>query len=382
METASLDSRILLIVRAPPPYGGGEVVGEQLERLFAGTFPILAFRRADHGKARQGRVSAGNVAFGLKYVARSVLELLRRRPAVLYVDVPKDTFSFLRTCGILLAALGLRVRVVGDLAGGDFQFLAGGGPVSRLGRNVLRRLYAIRVLGASVANTLRGHGLSNAVVVPNGISEPPGAGAPRPLDPMAIHLLYVGSVSEAKGVLTLLGAVRELARGGGRPVSLDVAGEWASEEFEQRVRSAVVADGLEREIRFHGLVVGEEKWQLFRQAHVLVHPTRWDGQPVTILEALAYGVPVVATQVGAIPDTISSGVEGYVMRDGSVAEAVAGVLELTRDDATYAAYSRRARQAYERRFSASVFEHGMADLLRSAAGAAGRDGPGSEELPP
>jgi glycosyltransferase involved in cell wall biosynthesis len=363
----AVDSRVLLILRTPPPYGGGEVIGEQLERLFCGTFAILAFRRAEHGKTRQGRVNTGNVAFGLRYVARSIVELVRRRPVVVYVDVPKDAFSFLRTCGILLAALMLRVRVVGDLAGGDFQFLHGTGAVSRLGHQVLRRLFAIRVLGPTVAETLRGHGLTNAVVVSNGIEEPAGA-ADRPvrdLDP--IRLLYVGAISESKGMLTLLEAIRQLARRSGRQTVLDVAGEWTSQDFEARVRSTVAADGLEGDVRFHGLVVGARKWDLFRQAHVLVHPTRWDGQPVTILEALAFGVPVVATAVGAIPDTIATGAEGYVMRDRSASEAVAGVLEITRDTATYEGYSRRAREAYERRFSATVFEMGMADLLRSAA---------------
>jgi glycosyltransferase involved in cell wall biosynthesis len=367
MTNAADDSRVLLILRTPPPYGGGEVIGDQLERLFSGTFPILSFRRAGHGKTRQGRLTTGNVAFGITYVARSVLELVRRRPAVLYVDVPKDAFSFLRTCGILVAALALRIRVVGDLAGGDFEFLRGRGPVARLGHSVLRRLYAIRVLGATVAETLRRHGLTNAVVVSNGISEPPGAGAERPVDLAEIRLLYVGALSESKGMSILVEALRHLVREADRPVVLDVAGEWTSQELEARVRAAVAADGLDERIRFHGLLVGARKWDLFREAHVLVHPTCWDGQPVTILEALAFGVPVVATAVGAIPDTISSGAEGYVMRDRSASEAVAGVREITRDAATYRAYSRRAREAYERRFSATVFELGMAGLLRSAA---------------
>jgi glycosyltransferase involved in cell wall biosynthesis len=367
MKNAAVDSRVLLILRTPPPYGGGEVIGEELERLFSGTFPILAFRRTAHGKTRQGRLSTGNVLFGLRYVARSVLELVRRRPAVVYVDVPKDAFSFLRACGILVAALALRIRIVGDLAGGDFQFLGGRSPVAWLGRGVLGRMYAIRVLGATVAETLNRHGLTNAVVVSNGISEPAGAGVARPLDLATVRLLYVGAVSESKGMLILLEAMRLLVREGGMPVVLDVAGEWSSREFEERVRAAVAADGLQDRIHFHGLVVGVQKWDLFRHAHVLVHPTRWDGQPVTILESLAFGVPVVATAVGAIPDTISSGAEGYVMGDRSASEAVAGVREITRDATTYEGYSWRAREAYERRFSATVFEMGMADLLRSAA---------------
>ncbi len=359
------DPRVLLILRTPPPYGGGEIIGQQLEELFADTFSILKFRRATHRKQIQGRVSVGNVTFGMRYVAQSALYLARRRPAVVYVDLPKDKLSFLRTCGILLAARAFRIRVVGDLAGADFQFLDGHGVMQRVSRRLLSRLYAIRVLGASVAETLRRHGLTNAIVVANGISEPPGADKHAPgFD--RLRFLYVGVVSQSKGVLTLLDFVRELAGRGSRPFVLDVVGEWESEATKQRVLETLAGQGLEQHVCFHGLVVGAEKWELYRRAHVLVHPTYWDGQPVTILEALAFGVPVVATRVGAIPDTISSGVEGYLMGDNTAAEAIVGVEEITRDRATYDAYSARAREAYELRFSATVFGMRMAELLRSA----------------
>jgi glycosyltransferase involved in cell wall biosynthesis len=360
------DSRVLLILRTPPPYGGGEIIGQQLEQLFADTFSILTFRRAAHRKQRQGRISVSNMTFGLRYAVQSALYLARRRPTVVYVDLPKDKLSFLRTCGILLAARSLGILVIGDLAGADFQFLDGHGLMQRVSHRLLSRLYAIRVLGATVAEALQRHGLTNAVVVPNGISEPPGADAEHAPGFDRLHFLYVGVVSQSKGVLTLLDFVHQLAARGNRPFVLDVIGEWESETTKQGVLETLVGQGLEQRVRFHGLLVGVEKWELYRRAHVLVHPTHWDGQPVTILEALAFGVPVVATRVGAIPDTISSGVEGYLMTDNTAEEIIVGVEEITRDSATYAAYSSRAREAYELRFSATVFGMRMAELLRSA----------------
>ena len=219
----------------------------------------------------------------------------------------------------------------------------------------------IRVLGAPIAATLRSHGLDNAVVVSNGIEEPPGAAVERRLGPEPAFL-YVGKLAEAKGVLTLLEFAREL-KTANSPGRLHLVGEWESVAFKTRVLTLLADDGLADRVELHGLLVGDEKWKVFRAADVLLHPTHWDGQPVTILEALAFGLPVVATRVGAIPDTIHSGVDGYLMRDASSAEVLAGVRAITKDAETYLGFSTRARSSFLERFTAQTFEKEMSALL-------------------
>lgn len=345
------------------------MICRQLELCFAGRYSILAFRRPGHDRASQGRFTVSNVAFAARFVSRSSLRLLANRPRVLYVDVPKDGPSFLRTSLILLTAVALRVRVVGDLAGADFQFLGRPSALARYGRWLLPRLARIRVLGEAIAETLHAHGLDNAVVVSNGIAEPPdvpsdGRGTDGWSGPPTF--LYVGKIAEAKGIFTLLGYVRS-ATESGTAVHLHVVGEWADEQLRQRVLDVVARDGLAESVEFHGLLVDDEKWELFRSSHALLHPTSWDGQPVTILEALAFGLPVVSTKVGAIPDTIRSGVEGYLMADNTVEELAAGVATVMRDADTYAEFSHRARRAFVERFTLKRFETAMAELLDGEA---------------
>jgi glycosyltransferase involved in cell wall biosynthesis len=352
---------VLLILRTPPPYAGGEMIGQQLEQCFSGRYSLLVFRRPGHARADQGRVTAANLGFGLRFVVRSSLHLIRVRPRVLYVDIPKDGRSFLRNSAILVVALALRVRVVGDLAGADFQFLRRRTFARAYGRWLLRRLAAIRVLGEAIAATLSAHGLDNAVVVSNGIDEPPGAAVTRALGP-ELSFLYVGKLAEAKGILTLLDFVGELVAAG-HPGRLHLVGEWESAAFEAQVLARIDADRLGDRVQLHGLLVNDAKWQVFRAADVLLHPTRWDGQPVTILEALAFGLPVVATEVGAIPDTIRSGHNGYLMRDHSSAELWTGVRAITRDAECYAGYSVQARASFLDRFTSAQFERSMAALF-------------------
>jgi glycosyltransferase involved in cell wall biosynthesis len=360
------DRRILLIVRTPPPYGGGEMIGAQLQQLFAGKYSILTFQRRGHSKRKQGRLTVANLVFGLRYVFASFVRIVLTRPRAIYVDIPKDAPSFLRTSPILLVARALRIRVVGDLAGADFPTLDGRSPLARYSRWALGGVHLVRVLGASIATTLAARGVHNTQILSNGIAEPAGArdavaaleGPPR--------LLYVGELAEAKGIVTLMGMMRELAALG-VAARLDLVGDWESDAIRERVLALRDEWDLHDSVAVHGLLVGDAKWRVFQQAHVLVHPTSWDGQPVTILEAFAFGVPVVATRVGAIPDTIRNGVEGYLMADNSVSALVSGVHAVLADPATYAAYARRARQAYVERFSAEVFEARMAELLDAAA---------------
>ena len=339
------------------------MVGQRLEEIFTDRFELLAFRRPRHRKALQGNVSVSNIAFGLRYILRSAARLVAVRPGVVYIDLPKDAVSFIRTSPVLLVAFALRIRVIGDLAGADFQFLDGRSVIERLGRWILRRVYVIRVLGPSVAATLRKRGLSNVTVVSNGIPDPPGAGE-RSAPSDVVHLLYVGKIAEAKGIFVLLEAVRSWSIP--RPVMLHIVGEWESEAIRTRVMETVHATEITERVHFHGLLVGEAKWRAFREAHILVHPTYWDGQPVTMLEALAFGLPIVATPVGAIPDTLRSGDEGYLMRENTAAELIAGVEQILKDASTYKRYSLRARRAYTERYTLDLFGSNIDHLFRSA----------------
>jgi glycosyltransferase involved in cell wall biosynthesis len=364
------DRRILLILRTPPPYGGGETIGAQLQQLFAGKYSILAFQRGRHSKRKQGRLTLANLVFGMRYVAISSIRLVLARPSAVYIDLPKDAPSFVRTSLILLVARALRIPVVGDLAGADFLNLDGRSPGARYCRWALRGVHVVRVLGASIAATLAARGVPNTEVLSNGIAEPPGARDPRLVLEGPARLLYVGELSEAKGIVTLLGMMREFASSG-VDAKLDLVGDWESDATRKRVLALRDEWDLHDSVALHGLLVGDAKWGAFRRAHVLVHPTSWDGQPVTILEAFAFGVPVVATRVGAIPDTIRDGVEGYLMADNSVGELAAGVRSLVADRKVHATYARRARQAYAERFSADVFAPRIAELLEAAAASRG-----------
>ncbi len=101
-------------------------------------------------------------------------------------------------------------------------------------------------------------------------------------------------------------------------------------------------------IEFLGTLVGEEKWRQFSSADIFVLPSHTEDMPVSILEAMAVGLPVIATEVGSIPEVIDHGVSGFLVKphDAAGLQARFGCWLKISDCARH---GRRGKQEIERR---------------------------------
>ncbi len=142
-------------------------------------------------------------------------------------------------------------------------------------------------------------------VVYNGVDEqvfhPGDRGQARTrlgLDPLRPLLLYVGNLLPVKGPDVLVEACARLAAEG-REFDLHIVGRGPSREPLAR-RAAEL--GLAGRVRFHGVVAHGELPDWFRASDLLVLPSRSEGVPNVLLEAAACGTPVVASDVGGVPE--------------------------------------------------------------------------------
>ncbi len=164
---------------------------------------------------------------------------------------------------------------------------------------------------------------------------------------------------EARGILGLggdgftIGWVGRLTKEKGADVLLDALGRPS---MPHDARVAIVGDGAERtelEGRARALAIGERlSWlgvvrdaaPLYRAFDVFVLSSRTEGTPIALFEAMAAGVPIVATRVGGVPDVISSAEALLVASEEP--DALAGAIRAVRDDP--AAAARRAAAAASR----------------------------------
>lgn len=172
-------------------------------------------------------------------------------------------------------------------------------------------------------------------VRPNFLDRDPGAGEHR-----GDHALFVGRLTAQKGVRTLVEAWRRL---GGR-VPLRIVGDG-----ELDAAAAGDVPGVEWVGRLdHDAVLAE-----MRGARALVLPSlSYENFPVTVVEAYATGLPVIASRIGGLPGIVRDGVTGLTFEPGSPDALAATVAEAWQNPAALRRMGVAGRQEYERSYSA------------------------------
>jgi glycosyltransferase involved in cell wall biosynthesis len=157
----------------------------------------------------------------------------------------------------------------------------------------------------------------------------------------ATDLVYVGEFRHIKGADLLVDAVARL-HADGKPVTLTLAGD--GEELG-RLKAQVERLGLNEAVRFVGHVKARYG---FSKGNLLVVPSRGDSMPYVVIEAAAAGIPMVAANVGGIPEIFGSHTDALFAPN--IASAMADAIEIGLDDP--AAAQERAKSLRER-----IFQH-------------------------
>jgi glycosyltransferase involved in cell wall biosynthesis len=114
------------------------------------------------------------------------------------------------------------------------------------------------------------------------------------------------------------------------------------------VRALADELGLAGAVEFRGFVSGPSKRAAFEESDIFLNTNRVDNMPISVLEAFAFGTPVVATRVGGIPDLIDDGRTGLLVPDGDDAAMADAVWRLLQDPRAVAQMSAAGRLTAER----------------------------------
>ncbi|WP_167737321.1 glycosyltransferase [Sphingomonas parva] len=171
---------------------------------------------------------------------------------------------------------------------------------------------------------------------------------PIPRRPMPFDVVFgfSGRLEPLKGTLALLAAFARLGPSHARPF-LRIAGEGPEAYKARRLSSDLgIADACDYVGRYNSL---EGRSAFFGTLDVFVLPTRTEGTPNSIIEAMAAGIPVIASGVGGIPDMLSPDT-GIIVPPGDQDALVAAMRRLGQDSALRERLGAAARRRYERLF--------------------------------
>jgi glycosyltransferase involved in cell wall biosynthesis len=296
-----------------------------------------------------------------------LLQILRLlRPALLHINLPGPYDGLLATAPLLARLGGVRRIIV-------TEHLPSLGAVGR--RYHWKRAWigaidrAIAVCEAHRKHLVETFGYpgERVEVIANGIADPNPEGrivaerrAALPPDlaeldrSCSLRVLQVGSLDVRKGSDRLLEAVAMLRRSG-----LDLALWFAGDgPLRETLRARSVELGVHADV--HLLGHRTDVNALWAAADIACLASHREGMPYSLLEAMAWGLPIVSTSVDGIPEIIEDGSSGRLVGPADVSGLAAAIADLLGDRARRIRYGRAARERYLRRhriepFLASVF---------------------------
>jgi len=246
--------------------------------------------------------------------------------------------------------------------------------VETLGRMIQRIAFRNRVVpvavGAEVARSFRElYGFDPVATIPNGVDvsqfSRTGTRAQwRRANGFTLADSLVVSIARLEHQKNPLGLIEAFATSLGSLPSwhLLLAGEGA---LLERARGYAARCGHGDRVHFIG--VRADVPELLAACDLFALASRWEGNPLSVMEALAAGLPVVATSVGGIPDTVEHGRTGLLVHPGDVPQFAEALKALANDPDRRAYFAQNARSRAER-FSAAAMIHAYEELFDGLAG--------------
>ncbi len=141
-----------------------------------------------------------------------------------------------------------------------------------------------------------------ATVVPNGVNK---SEEPMMLGIKPSRYLYIGRLHPIKGIKELVDAMAEAREG----IKLDIVGNG---KLRARIQQSIIQHGLENKVRLLGEKSASEIQKLIPQYNALVLPSHYETQGIVILEANALAIPVIASDIPAVRESVTEGVNGML----------------------------------------------------------------------
>jgi glycosyltransferase involved in cell wall biosynthesis len=343
---------ILALIEALVP-----VLAEQVELCYFPTVKRLA-------PQEMGVASWRNVGLALRQYGRFLRTLWQFRPDLIHLHTSQGLGWFKDTFYIAVSKLG-RYPLVLHIHAAEFDQLYG--KQSRLRqwytRQMMRRADAVIAVSDGWREALANLVPSERIFTfrpclsINGFTSRPAAVNGT------VKGLFLGTIGPRKGAFDLLAASHSL-QSQGTPFHLWLAGGEERHGDLSRAQAQLAALKLEDSCELVGIVQGEEKAQLLRDAHLFVLPSHNEGLPFAIIEAMAAGLPVVATAVGGIPEVVKDGYNGFLIPPGDVPVLAEKLGLLTADPQLRHTMGQRSRQIAEQELDVKPYVQRLLALYK------------------
>jgi len=359
---------LLCIVHLPPPVHGASLMNQNFvnsalinEHYRLKIIDITTSRNIE----KIGHMSTAKIFDSIWLFFKIFSALIRHRPDLVYFTFSPSGFAFYRDAAYVSLIRLLGGKLLFHLHG---KGIAAGAGKSGLFRRVARRVFSnthVILLSELLTTDLEGMTYNKKFILPYGIPVELPTAIERTPNPGPVKLLFLSNYVRSKGIIDLIDALEKVAatnrnfhlRLVGKPYDVSI------DELNDHIRQKNLT-GL---ITVCGPRYKEEKWEELRQAELLVFPTYYPNETfgLVLLEAMQWGLPIITTREGGIPDVIEDGVSGLLIDQRDTSALADKILLLLEDPAKRIAMGTAARERFMKKFTLPRFEQDMLKILDS-----------------
>lgn len=176
------------------------------------------------------------------------------------------------------------------------------------------------------------------------------------------NIVFLGVLIKRKGIYDLIEAINLLNKSGivkEKCMKFIIGGVG---QEENNIKNKIREYELNNCVEMVGWVSGEEKEKLLKKANLFVLPSYNEGLPMAILEAMSYGVPVVATDVGSISEVVKSYKTGFLIKPGDYKEIVNSITDIVNNKELWITQSNLSKETIYYNFNEEIYFNNINDM--------------------
>ena len=164
------------------------------------------------------------------------------------------------------------------------------------------------------------------------------------------RLLYVGQVGPHKGVHVAVEAINLLVQNGHANITLTIAGQIGSSEYENKLKQMISSYNLGENVRFKGRVSRDHISDIYQAHDILIFPSVWDEPfSITVLEAMSSGLAVVGTATGGSSEILRDGENALIFQNEDPEDCAGAIAKLLANPELFERIRRNGRRTIEQK---------------------------------
>lgn len=368
---AQPNMNVILAGVVPPPVHGASLATRAL--FDADLSPIqkhLLEIRSSKNLQEIGHASWGKLFGLIGLVVRCIRLKFRSKAQVLYYTPGSAGFvPFVRDLVFLgCCRVFFRRTVLHYHSGGLNDYLARSWWRRHCGRWIYGRKAWALTLSQHVAVPSIDFGAEREFEVPNGLN------IDSPSQPKKhsefLRILFLGNLYEEKGIFDLLLACQQIASSTTARIHLQYVGKWPDDATAEKFRQLVTkTQSLEHlQIPEPTALYGDDKWSAYAQSDLFVFPSYYGSEnfPLVLVEAMASGLPVIASRWRGIPSVVEEGVTGFIHEPRNIGELQQYIQKFIDSPGLLATMGQAAKSAYQERLTFEKHRDQVVGILRDA----------------